>query len=352
MPTGSNPYGNRVTIVPSLYGAGNTARIRGRVTANFALSFRGYSTGCDTAPEAKIIKKLEDLFTRSNSNPDMPIDRDLYKLVCDVNLLRVAYDKLKSKPGQMTPGVNPETLDGMSSEVLSNIAEKLKTEQFDFHPGRRVQIPKNSGGTRPLTVASPRDKIVQEAMRMVLEAVYEPLFSVHSHGFRPQRGCHTALKEVKEQFQPAVWVIEGDISKCFDSIDHHKLMDLIEAKISDRKFTRLIWKSLRAGYFEFFRYHNNIAGTPQGSIISPILANIFMTQLDDFVEELEANFNKGSKSRASTFANVMHSRKYRAKKKGDLALVRKLTIESRKLPWANFSDPTFKKLSYVRYADD
>lgn len=151
-----------------------------------------------------IIKKLEDLFSRSKSNPNLQIDRDLYKLVCSVDLLRAAYDKLKSNPGQMTPGVNPETLDGMSLEVIENMSKKLKSEEFDFHPGRRVQIPKNSGGTRPLTVASPRDKMVQEAMRMVLEAVFEPLFSDHSHGFRPLRGCHTALKEVREQFQPSV----------------------------------------------------------------------------------------------------------------------------------------------------
>lgn len=153
-----------------------------------------------------IIKKLEDLFLISKSNPNIPIDRNLYKLVCDVDLLRVAYDKLKSNPAshQMTPGVNPETLDGMSLEVLENISNRLKSEKFDFRPGRRVQIPKNSGGTRPLTIAPPRDKIVQEAMRMILEAVFEPLFSDHSHGFRPLRGCHTALKEVKEQFQPTV----------------------------------------------------------------------------------------------------------------------------------------------------
>nr|ATI20532.1 group II intron reverse transcriptase/maturase [Juglanconis juglandina] len=352
LPTGSNSHGNRVTIVPSLYVVGNFTGNGGRVAVNFASSSRSYSTGCDTASEANIIKKLEDLFLRSKSNPNMPIDRNLYKLVCDIDLLNMAYDKLKSHPGQMTPGVNPETLDGMSIDVLANISNSLKSEKFDFHPGRRVQIPKRSGGTRPLTIASPRDKIVQEAMRMVLEAVYEPLFSAHSHGFRPLRGCHTALKEVKEQFQPSVWVIEGDISKCFDSIDHHKLMGLIEKKISDRKFTRLIWKSLRAGFFEFHRYQNNIAGTPQGSIISPILANIFMSQLDEFVEGLITKFNRGTKSRPSTFANTNHSRIYRAKRKGDMELVRKLSIEGWKHPWANFSDPSFKKLSYVRYADD
>lgn len=161
-------------------------------------------------------------------------------MVCDIDFLGVAYEKLKSKPGQMTPGVNPETLDGMSHEVLQDIAQKLKTEEFQFQPGRRVNIPKKSGGSRPLTVAPPRDKIVQEAMRMVLEAVFEPLFSNHSHGFRPSRGCHTALKEVKAQFQPTAWVIEGDISKCFDSINHHKLMKIVEGKIKDRKMTILI----------------------------------------------------------------------------------------------------------------
>lgn len=116
--------------------------------------------------------------------------------------LEMAYQSLKSKPGQMTPGVNPETLDGMSSIVVETMTDKLKSESFEFQPGRRVQIPKASGGMRPLTVAPPRDKLVQEAMRMVLEAIYEPIFSDNSHGFRPSRSCHTALKMVKQQFQP------------------------------------------------------------------------------------------------------------------------------------------------------
>lgn len=118
-------------------------------------------------------------------------------------MLLIAYEKLKSNPGQMTPAVSPETLDGMSMEVIKDTVERLENESFQFQPARRVRIPKSSGGTRPLTIASPRDKIVQEAIRMILEAVFEPNFSPYSHGFRPQRGCHTALKAVKQDFQPS-----------------------------------------------------------------------------------------------------------------------------------------------------
>lgn len=154
--------------------------------------------------EVKVIKKLESLLQRSREFPNAVVDRDLFKLVCDVDLLSIAYNKLKSKPGQMTPGISPKTLDGMSMEVLEKLSNSLKTRTFQFSPGRRIQIPKSSGGTRPLTIAPPRDKLIQECMRMILEAIYEPIFLDCSHGFRPHRGCHTALKSIKTQFQPSV----------------------------------------------------------------------------------------------------------------------------------------------------
>ncbi len=319
---------------------------------NGVSSNRNYSTGSATTSEVNVTKKLENLFVRSSQFISEPVDRDLYRLICNVELLSIAYEKLKSKPGQMTPGVSPETLDGMSKEVLTDISSRLRDESFQFNPGRRIQIPKASGGTRPLTIAPPRDKLVQEAMRMILEAVFEPTFSNSSHGFRPGRGCHTALQAVRQNFQPTVWIIEGDISKCFDSIDHSKLMKLIEEKILDRKFTKLIWKSLKAGYFEFTIYHNNITGTPQGSIISPILANIFMSQLDIKVEQLKKDFDIGQKSKLSTEASKSHNRIAYAKKRGRMDLVAAYAKEARKLPSAAFNDPNFKKLSYVRYADD
>lgn len=204
-PKGSNPHGNRVIVVPaSLYGTANTVRSQGRITAGLPLKLRLYSTGsADTNPLGKsdIFKKLKDLHFRSKYNPDSPIDRNLYKLVCNIDILKLAYENLKSKQGQMTQGINPETLDGLSIEALETIAESLKSEQFQFKAGRRIQIPKASGGTRSLTKASPRDKLVQEAMRLILVAVFEPLFFDSSHGFRPQRSSHTALKQVSQQFQ-------------------------------------------------------------------------------------------------------------------------------------------------------
>ena len=342
LPKGGNPHGNRATVVFE----------RKRVVVNGASKLRSYSTGRTTSEKLNVIGKLEDLFLRSERFTNESIDRNLYKILTNVEMLELAYNKLRSKPGLMTPGVKPETLDGISKEVLEDIVIKLKNESFQFSPGRRVQIPKPSGGTRPLTMAPPRDKLVQEAMRMILEAVFEPTFSNYSHGFRPGRGCHSALKAVRQDFQPTNWIIEGDISKCFDSIDHAKLMNILEAKILDRKFTKLIWKSLKAGYFEFRTYSYNIAGIPQGSIISPLLANIFMSTLDKKVEELKAEFDRGLKSGTSAIAANFHSKICRAKRKGDLILVKKLSKEARNFPATNFEDPNFKKLSYIRYADD
>ena len=191
MPKGSNSYGNRTIIVPNIL---RNKSYQGRVVVNGVSSNRNYSTGSATTSEVNVTKKLENLFVRSSQFISEPVDRDLYRLICNVELLSIAYEKLKSKPGQMTPGVSPETLDGMSKEVLTDISSRLRDESFQFNPGRRIQIPKASGGTRPLTIAPPRDKLVQEAMRMILEAVFEPTFSNSSHGFRPGRGCHTALQ--------------------------------------------------------------------------------------------------------------------------------------------------------------
>ena len=328
---------------------------RGRVTVRTDLGKLNYSTGSDTV-ESKIIKKLRELHERSNNNPESVIDRNLYKLLCDKEILWLAYQKLRSRPGNMTKGTTPETLDGMSTRVVENLVAKLKDESFQFTASRRVQIPKNSGGTRPLTVASLRDKLVQETMRMILEAIWEPLFDNNSHGFRPNRSCHTALRQVKDQFKPVIWVIEGDISKCFDNIDHKKLMDLIESKILDRKFTRLIWKSLKAGYFEFRTYSNNLAGTPQGSIISPILSNILMSQLDNHINGLKSKFDIGSRPKVSAVYNSLHYMMTKAREAGDMELLLKLAKKRRDVSItygeANFYDSDFKKLIYVRYADD
>lgn len=166
---------------------------------------------------------------------------DIYDLMLNERMFEIAYHKLKSKPGNMTPGMNPTTLDGVSAAVFRELIESLRNESFQFEPGRRVNIPKSSGGgTRPLTVAPPRDKLVQEVMRMILDAIFEPTFLDISHGFRPNKGCHTALKQVKTHFMGASFFIEGDISKCFPSIDHTRLMEIVGERISDDRFLRLI----------------------------------------------------------------------------------------------------------------
>lgn len=267
-------------------------------------------------------------------------------------MLTYAYDNIKSKPGNMTPGATPETLDGISLEKLKKLSDSLRSEKFTFSPSRRVEIPKASGGTRPLSIASPMDKIVQEAMRLVLEAIYEPLFADCSHGFRPNRSCHTALKKVSQEFQPVQWVIEGDLAKFFDTISHPKLMQMIEGKIEDRKFTRLIRKALNAGYLTFGRYKSNIIGTPQGSIVSPILANIFLHQLDLFVLSLKSSFDKGSKAPRSKASRYYEYHILKARQEGNTEEMRKLIAERSSAPSIDFGSSEFKRLVYVRYADD
>lgn len=252
LPKGSNPYfilenyfiwqqSNYSTCTKPLglvYVSGNAVR-KERVTAPLLFK-RAYVPGGDTEAKSNVGLKLNKLASRSNLVPNHKIDRELYSLVSSVDMLIYAYENIKSKPGNMTPGVTPETLDGISREKLENLSASLRSEKFSFTASRRIQIPKASGGKRPLSIASPMDKTVQEAMRLVLEAIYEPLFLDNSHGFRPNRSCHTALQKVSQTFQPAQWVIEGDLAKFFDTISHQKLMQLIENKISDRRFTKLI----------------------------------------------------------------------------------------------------------------
>lgn len=229
-------------------------------------------------------------------NPNFIVE-DIYSLMYNHRFYEIAYHNLKSQPGNMTPGLNPTTLDGFSSAVIESIIGNMRDQSFQFKPGRRTQIPKASGGTRPLTIAPPRDKIVQEVMRMILEAIFEPTFSPNSHGFRSGKSCHTALRQIFTTFGVASWYIEGDISKCFDSFDHDLLIKILRTKIKDERFIRLIIKSLKAGYFEFKEYKQSIIGTPQGSIISPILCNIYMNGFDKFIEKLIADFSKGDKPR-------------------------------------------------------
>jgi retron-type reverse transcriptase len=198
----------------------------------------------------------------------LPLTR-VYRCLFSEDLFLTAYDKIARNKGALTPGTEAETADGMSMKRIRRIIEQLRDERFRFRPSRRIQVPKKSGGTRPINVPDFSEKLVQEALRMLLEAYYEPRFTDSSHGFRHKRGCHTALKDIKCTFTGTTWFIEGDIRGCFDNIDHKVLLDILSRDIQDGRLLNLIRMCLEAGYVEDWQYHQTYSGAPQGGIITP-----------------------------------------------------------------------------------
>ena len=297
----------------------------------------------------KKLTKLIDICQRRIN--DFKVN-DIYTLMFNETLYEIAYHKLKSNPGNMTPGIDKVTLDGISKEAFIAIINSMKEESFQFKPGRRVNIPKANGKTRPLTIAPPRDKIVQEVMRMILETIFEPTFSDFSHGFRPGRSSHTAIRKVKTQFGVASFFIEGDISQCFPSIDHNILMNLISKRISDERFLRLLWKALKAGYAEFHDSKLSIIGIPQGSIISPILSNVYLNELDKFIGDLKAKFDSGKVAKVNPEYKHLDYLRQKTLKCNDRVSANKRLREMQKIKARLPNDPGFRRLYYVRYADD
>jgi retron-type reverse transcriptase len=173
---------------------------------------------------------------------------DLYRQLYNPHLYLRAYAKLYANTGAMTKGSTQETADGMSLDKISKIIERIKQGKFHWTPVRRTSITKKNGKLRPLGLPTWTDKLVQEVIRSLLEAYYEPQFSSASHGFRPERGCHTALSHVQHTWTGARWFIEGDIKACFDRLDHQIMLDTLAKKIHDNRFLRLIEQLLQAGY--------------------------------------------------------------------------------------------------------
>jgi group II intron reverse transcriptase/maturase len=356
LPKAPNGYGSRGIVLPlNYFGLYNTTKVvkssnwkGGRILGQ-TLRNKSSAAGDPSTVKSDATAKLQRLGKICLEDPDYIVTDSIYKFMYNSRLYEIAYHNLKSNPGNMTPGIIPTTLDGFSSETITKIIDSLKDQTFKFNPGRRIQIPKASGGTRPLTIAPPRDKIVQEVIRMILEVIYEPTFSKKSHGFRNGKSCHTALKEIRTKFGVASWYIEGDISKCFDSFDHDLLISFLRNKIKDERFIRLIIKALKAGYFEFREYNHSILGTPQGSIISPILCNIYLDNFDKYVEQLIITFSKGSKARPNPLWISYNNKKRRSHTNTDKIKWHKLMLS---VPSKDPIDPNFKKLVYVRYADD
>ena len=285
----------------------------------------------------------------------------LYRYLLRPDIYFVAYKNLYANNGAATKGVNEDTADGFSEAKIDSIIKALADETYQPMPVRRTYIQKknNRKKLRPLGIPTFTDKLVQEVLRMILEAVYEPIFLDVSHGFRPKRSCHTALKQLRREFNGTRWFVEGDIKGCFDNINHAVLVGLLSNKIKDARITKLIYKFLKAGYLENWQYHKTYSGTPQGGIISPLLANIYLHELDKFVMNLKSEFDTPGVGQITPEYRELHNEIKRLSHR-----LTKVTGEEREMALAEYKPKrqklmtipctaqTDKKLKYVRYADD
>lgn len=306
----------------------------------------------------RVLKALSD----HSQSSDYKYER-LYRYLFNEEMFAVAYQRIYAKQGNMTPGTDGKTIDEMSLERIERLIVSLKDESYQPHPARRVYIPKKNGKKRPLGIPSFEDKLVQEVVRLLLEAIYEGHFEGTSHGFRPHRSCHTALGMIQKSFAGAKWFIEGDIKGFFDNIDHNVLISILRERISDERFLRLIRKFLNAGYVEDWKYNKTYSGTPQGGIISPMLANIYLDKFDKYIKEYAAKFRKGDRRSINPEYWRLNNKKNWLKKKlqktsdeqirkSYLYEIAQLSKQMLSTPHKDAMDADFRRMQYVRYADD
>ena len=282
----------------------------------------------------------------------LPLD-DVYRQLYNPDMYLRSYTKLYKNDGAMTPGTTGGTVDGMSLEKIDRVIGAIRCEQWKWPPVRRIYIEKPKGGKRPLGMPDWSPKVVQDIIRSILEAYYEPQFSDRSHGFRPKKGCQTALTEIYNIWKGTKWFIEGDIKGCFDNIDHYTLMNILRENIHDNRFLRLIEGSLKAGYCEDWKYHPSLSGSPQGGIVSPILSNIYMDRLDKFVENtLIPEHTQSERREEHPIYGQLNNQLATARRQGNLERIKALWREMKRYPSQNPDDPGYRRLRYVRYADD
>jgi group II intron reverse transcriptase/maturase len=287
----------------------------------------------------------------------------LYRVLFNEEMYYVAYQRIYAKPGNMTPGSDNQTIDGMNLTRIEKLIQSLKDESYQPQPSKRTYIPKKNGKVRPLGIPAFDDKLVQEVIRMILEAIYEGAFKNCSYGFRPKRSCHTALAQIQKTFNGAKWFVEGDIKGFFDNIDHDVMIDILRERISDERFIRLIRKFLNAGYIEDWTFHKTHSGTPQGGIVSPILANIYLDKLDKYMMEYIQKFDKGE-NRKTNKERIQYEYGKRLAvvnlkstiDKNDRKIIIKqikaLDKERSLISCGDEMDSDYKRMKYVRYADD
>ena len=287
----------------------------------------------------------------------------LYRNLFNRELFLQAYQNIYANQGNMTAGTDGKTIDAMSLERIDRLIETLKTESYQPNPSRRTYIPKKNGKLRPLGIPSIDDKLVQEVVRMLLEAIYEGSFEDTSHGFRPNRSCHTALRMIQNRFVRCKWFVEGDIKGFFDNIDHEVMIGTLRKRIKDERFLRLIRKFLNAGYMEDNQMHESYSGTPQGGIISPILANIYLDQFDKYIAEYAEKFDKGDARKRNNEYYRLNTRMCNLKKKINsvedsteraemICKYQNMRSQKFRMSPTEAMDENYRRLQYVRYADD
>jgi group II intron reverse transcriptase/maturase len=291
----------------------------------------------------------------------------LHRLMRSPYLYERAYVRVSRNKGAMTAGMDGQTFDGMSLKKLADLSRRVAEGTYRPRPVRRVYIPKASGKMRPLGIPTTEDRLVQEVVRTILEAIYEPVFSKHSHGFRPGCSCHTALEEVRNTWTGMKWLIEVDVHGFFDNIDHDILLQLLERRIDDPRFVSVIKSMLQAGYLDDWVFERTYSGTPQGGGVSPLLANIYLHELDLFMAEMRAGFDHGAKRRPFPRYVALERRIMRLRQKIDtlrstgaediairecLQRIKTVEAERRTVPSVDPMDPDYRRLRYCRYADD
>jgi group II intron reverse transcriptase/maturase len=305
--------------------------------------------------EVREMREAETILSiiRERGRRGLPLER-VYRLLYNPELYLTAYGKIYRNAGALTPGSTAETADGMSLAKTEAIISALRDERYRWRPARRVYIEKaRSKRMRPLGIPTWSDKLLEEVIRLILEAYYEPLFSDRSHGFRPGRGCHSALTEIQRKWSGTTWFIEGDISECFTSLDHSILLSILSQKIHDGRFLRLIENLLKAGYLEEWRFNATLSGTPQGGVLSPILSNIYLDRLDKYVEQaLLPRHNRKAERGYNPEYSYLQRRAHQLAKRGRRREADELRKRMRGMPSRDPDDPEFRRLRYVRYADD
>lgn len=289
--------------------------------------------------------------------------------ICSPEKLIQAYEFVSKNKESNTKGVDSETLDSYSKDTIYSVSSSLKDHSFKFKPIRQVEIPKLNGGIRKLSIPGPRDKVVQKVMTMALEEIYESKFLNSSHGFRPKKGTHSALKSVT-RWAGTKWFIEGDISKCFDTLDCHILEQLLKKEIFSKSFIDLYWKVVKSHYINpvnKVKEFSNV-GVPQGGVLSPILSNIYLHELDKFMQIIVDESKKSGPTSIDNpeykkvHTNISNRRQYflptyrynrnLTEEQKQARLKEILKLEKVRAKYSSTIHGPGYRVYYVRYADD